>query len=173
MIETHFRMFARYNAWANTRLYACAAKLDDAAYRADRGAFFGSVHATLNHLLVTDRIWLNRFTGAGPSYPRLDLILHEDLDGLRAAREAEDRRIVEWVDGLDAAALAASFTFTPISEPRLVTQTLAPALAHLFNHQTHHRGQVHALLTGLAGRDAATELDLAYFQRETGIGLAA
>ena len=168
-----FPMLARYNDWANRRLYARAAALPDADYRADRGAFFGSVHATLNHLLVTDRIWLNRFTGEGPTYPRLDLILHESLEELRSAREAEDQRIVTWVDRLDDGRLAGAFTYRTIVDPREVTQPLAPALAHFFNHQTHHRGQAHALMTAIGGPDAAPVLDLILFQRETGIGISA
>lgn len=167
-----FPMLARYNDWANRRLYGRAAALPDAEYRADRGAFFGSVHGTLSHLVVADRIWLNRFTGDGPAYPRLDLILYADLEELRAAREAEDQRIVTWVDSLDAERLAGAFSYRTIVDPREVTQPLAPALMHFFNHQTHHRGQVHTLMTIIGGRDAAPALDLIYFQRETGIGIS-
>jgi uncharacterized damage-inducible protein DinB len=78
-----YRMFAAYNAWANVRLYDAAAKLSDADYRVDRGAFFKSVHGTLNHLLVADRIWMQRFTGTGEAPGRLDAILHEDFGDLR------------------------------------------------------------------------------------------
>jgi uncharacterized damage-inducible protein DinB len=170
-MQAHVAMLARYNEWANRRVYASAARLAYADYRADRGAFFGSVHGTLNHLLVTDRIWMRRSTGEGPAYDRLDLVLHEDFPALRAEREAEDARIVRWVVGLDGERLAGTFTYRTIVNPRELTQPLAPALAHFFNHQTHHRGQVHALLTAIGGRDAAPELDLIYFQRETGIGL--
>lgn len=168
----HFRMFARYNQWANRRLYARAAALSDADYRAGRGAFFGSVHATLNHLVLADRIWMQRFTSEGPTYPQLDVILYEKLSVLRQAREAEDARIIDWVDGLDEARLNGLFTYRTIVEPREVRQALAPALAHFFNHQTHHRGQAHGLLTAIGGREAAVSLDLILFQRETGIGLS-
>jgi uncharacterized damage-inducible protein DinB len=170
-MQGHFAMFARYNDWANRRLYAAAAGLSDAEYRADRGAFFGSVHGTLNHLLVTDRIWMHRFTGTGPTHARLDETACDSFGALRQERESEDRRIIAWVDGLEAETLAATFTYRPITNPADVTQRLAPALAHLFNHQTHHRGQVHGLLTALRGKDAAPPLDLIYVQRETGIGL--
>lgn len=95
----HYQMFGHYNAWANGRLYDAAARLSTEQYRADRGAFFKSVHGSLNHLLVTDRIWMRRFTGEGDAPNRLDAILFEALDGLRAAREAEDRRIVSFVEG--------------------------------------------------------------------------
>lgn len=172
-MRSHFAMFAGYNAWANRRLYQCAAALPDADYRADRGAFFGSVHGTLNHLLVADRIWMQRFTGEGETYRRLDLILFDDLSALRSTREAEDARVVAWVHSLDDGKLASTFTYRTIVNPTDISQEFAPALAHFFNHQTHHRGQTHALITAIGGRDAATSLDLLIFQRETGIGLSA
>jgi uncharacterized damage-inducible protein DinB len=166
-----YRMFAGYNAWCNARLYAATATVSDADYRADRGAFFKSLHGTLNHLLVGDRIWMQRFTGDGPTYTDLEAIPCDDLPTLRQAREAEDARIASWVKGLDEAALAGTFTYRTIVKPTGVTQPLAPALAHFFNHQTHHRGQAHCLLTEAGGRDAAPSLDLIMFQRETGVGL--
>ena len=162
-LSPHYQMFGRYNAWANKRLYDAAAQLSSEQYRADRGAFFKSVHGTLNHLLATDRIWMQRFTGTGTAPDRLDAILFETLDELRPAREAEDRRIVDFVDGLDDTRLAGSIRYRRVSSPEVFEQPLAPALAHWFNHQTHHRGQVHALLTALAGR--APELDLLFYQR--------
>ena len=82
-MNSPFPMLAAYNAWANRRLYDAAAALPDADYRADRGAFFKSVHGTLNHLLVADRIWMRRFTGAGEHPNRLDAILFEDFSELR------------------------------------------------------------------------------------------
>jgi uncharacterized damage-inducible protein DinB len=161
----HYQMFGHYNAWANSRLYDAAAQLTDEQYRADRGAFFKSVHGTLNHLLVTDRVWMARFTGEGDAPARLDAILFETLETLRAAREAEDRRITEFVETLDEKRIAGTIKYRRVSSPEQFEQQLAPALAHWFNHQTHHRGQVHALLTGLLGQ--APELDLLYFQRLT------
>ncbi len=166
-----YRMFAGYNAWANGRIYDAAARLADADYRADRGAFFGSVHGTLNHLLVADRIWMRRFTGTGEAPSRLDAILFEELAPLRAAREAEDARIAGWVESLSAEQLAGMIRYTTLSSPATIEQPLAMALVHIFNHQTHHRGQVHGLLTAIGGRDAAPSLDLIVFQRETGIGM--
>jgi uncharacterized damage-inducible protein DinB len=159
----HYRMFGRYNHWANRCLFDAAGRLSADQYRADRGAFFKSVHGTLNHLLVTDRVWLRRFTGEGDAPSRLDAILYETFDELRAAREAEDKRIVVFVYGLDETRLAGTFKYRRVSSPQEFEQQLAPALAHWFNHQTHHRGQVHALLTGLVGE--APELDLLYYQR--------
>jgi uncharacterized damage-inducible protein DinB len=159
----HYRMFARYNEWANGRLYEAAGKLSVDQYRADRGAYFKSVHGTLNHLLVTDRIWMQRFTGEGEAPNRLDAILFETFDELRAARLSEDGRILRYVEGLDEARIAGTIKYRRVSSPEEFEQELAPALAHWFNHQTHHRGQVHAVLTGLVGQ--APELDLLFFQR--------
>jgi uncharacterized damage-inducible protein DinB len=159
----HYRMFAHYNAWANSRLYQAAARLSSEQFRADRGAFFKSVHGTLNHLLVTDRIWMQRFTGEGDAPNRLDAILFEVFEELRAAREAEDRRISRFVEGLDDRRIEGTIRYRRVSSPEEFEQALALALAHWFNHQTHHRGQVHALLTGLLGQ--APELDLLFFQR--------
>jgi uncharacterized damage-inducible protein DinB len=167
-MKSRYQMFAGYNAWANARIYDAAAQLSDADYRADRGAFFKSMHGTLNHVLVGDRIWMSRFTGSGDAPRRLDVILHEDLPSLRAARAAEDTRITAWIDGLSDEALAGVFRYRTIVQPRTCEQLLAPALDHFFNHQTHHRGQAHGLLTALTGD--APSLDLILFQRETGLG---
>jgi uncharacterized damage-inducible protein DinB len=162
-------MMAGYNAWANRRVYVAAAKMTDADYRAPAGAFFGSVHGTLNHLLVADRIWMHRFTGAGDAPTALDAILFDGLPELTRARAAEDERIEGWIDGLGATELAGRIRYRTITRPAEIEQPLAPALMHFFNHQTHHRGQVHALMTRLAGE--APSLDLIAFQRETGVGL--
>ncbi|MFZ5782776.1 MAG: DinB family protein [Pseudomonadota bacterium] len=169
-MKEHYATFAGYNAWANRRLYDAAAALTEADYRADRGAFFKSMHGTLNHLLVTDRIWMQRFTGEGEAPARLDAVLHDRLPDLRAAREAEDRRIVAYVDGLDEERLAGFIRYRRVSTPDMFVQRLMPALDHWFNHQTHHRGQAHTILTGL-GR-TAPELDLLYYQREVDAGRA-
>lgn len=165
-----YKMFAGYNAWANERIYNAAAKLSAEDYRADRGAFFKSMHGTLNHILVADRIWMKRFTGQGDAPAKLDVILHEDLANLRAARDREDARIEAYVGQLTEDELASTFSYVTITNPKTVTQPLSPALDHLFNHQTHHRGQAHAILTGLRGRDFAPSLDLILYQRETGAG---
>jgi uncharacterized damage-inducible protein DinB len=169
-MKAHYTMFAGYNAWANRRLYEAAAELPDADYRADRGAFFKSLHGTLNHLLTTDLIWMGRFTGESGAPDRLDAILHEDLASLRAAREVQDRLIVAYVEELDDARLAGVIRYRRVSTPEEFVQPLSPALDHWFNHQTHHRGQAHAILTGLVGR--APELDLLFFQRLVAAGKA-
>ncbi len=162
-MKQHYTMFAAYNAWANEQLYRAAAALSEEAFGRDTGAFFGSLRGTLNHILVADRIWLQRFTGTGDAPARLDALLYEDLLSLTAAREAEDARIRRFVDELSEEALAGDFRYTTVSDKRTVQQRLAPALAHLFNHQTHHRGQAHGILSVLGG--APPSLDLIRFQR--------
>ena len=171
-MKPHFAMLAAYNAWCNERIYAAAAQLSDADYRADRGAFFKSVHGTLNHILVADLIWLKRFGVRADAPDRLDAILHDTLADLRAARIEEDSRIEDWVAGLSEADLAAPISYRTMVNPAPISQALGSALMHLFNHQTHHRGQVHALMTAMEGRDFAPSLDLIVFQRTTGIGMS-
>lgn len=166
-MKAHWQMFAGYNAWANRRLYDAAAQLSDEDYRADRGAFFKSVHGTLNHLVVADRIWMSRFIGSSEPTPKLDAILYDRFEDLRVAREAEDKRIVAFIDGLDEAMLARPFRYRAATTPAEFEQVLELALAHFFNHQTHHRGQVHGLLTSLTGE--APVLDLAAYQRQIGM----
>jgi uncharacterized damage-inducible protein DinB len=164
-MKSRYTMFAGYNAWANRRLYDAAAELSDADYRADRGAFFKSMHGTLNHMLTADWVWMHRFTGEGPSPTRLDAINHERLADLRAAREAEDRRITAYIDGLDETALAGSIRYRRVSTPEEFVQPLMPALDHFFNHQTHHRGQAHSILCSFGRRDLV--LDLLAYQQES------
>ena len=159
----HYRMFADYNRWANERVYEACASLTVEEYRADKGAFFGSLQRTLNHVLVADRIWLRRITGTGDLPGSLDTLLHEDFASLRAARQAEDQRIIDWLDSLPEAALDQSFSYSNVAGTDHFTQPLGPVLAHVFNHQTHHRGQAHAILTAL-GKPSLV-LDLIYFLR--------
>ena len=158
----HFRTFAAYNRWANARLYDACAALPDAEYRRPRGAFFASIHGTLNHILVADRIWMGRIEGADSGIASLDTILHDDLAALRVAREEEDARIAGMVDGLDAARLAGDLHYANLAGTPQTTP-LGQVLAHVFNHQTHHRGQAHDLLHQAAG--GAPELDLIYYLR--------
>ena len=162
----HYRMFAAYNAWANRRLYDAAAQLSDADYRADRKAFFGSLHRTLNHLMVGDRIWMHRFDGEGETYVELDLVLYDDFASLRAAREAEDARIVRYTGGLTQARIDGELEYRNTQGLAFVSP-LAPALDHFFNHQTHHRGQAHALIT--AAGVTPQPLDLLAWMRATGV----
>jgi uncharacterized damage-inducible protein DinB len=172
-MKSRYQMFAGYNAWCNERLYAAAATVPEADYRADRGAFFGSLHGTLNHLLVGDRIWMRRFTGVGAQPPSLDAILHDDFDALREARRKEDTLISRYIDRLSEEDLKGTLRYKTVVRPQVIEQALAPALDHFFNHQTHHRGQAHALLSSIIGNDATPSFDLIIYQRETGVGLKA
>jgi uncharacterized damage-inducible protein DinB len=169
-MTARYTMFAGYNAWCNERLYDAAAQVSDAEYRADRGAFFRSLHGTLNHLLVGDRIWMQRFTGRGELPKSLDAILYEDFAALRTARQAEDQAISRYVTGLSDDELASTIRYRTFSNPADIEQQLAPALDHFFNHQTHHRGQAHALLGSLIGNDRTPSFDLIIYQRESGQG---
>lgn len=162
-MHQHFLMFAAYNCWANTRLYDAVAELSPEEFTRDVGAYFKSMCGTLNHLLVADRIWMHRFTGEGDLPASLDETLFDDFRKLRIAREIEDIRIDEWISGLDDARLAGRFTYMTVSDMRTVSQRLSPALSHLFNHQTHHRGHAHGVLS-LLGKSPPS-LDLSFFQR--------
>jgi uncharacterized damage-inducible protein DinB len=155
---------ARYNSWANMRLYAMARGLPDESYRKNVGAFFGSLHGTLNHLLVTDRIWMRRFTGTGDHPNRLNAILFDDLPSLDIARKEQDKRIVRFVDGLSDEEIGKDLDYSTTSGASQ-RQPLRELLAHFFNHQTHHRGQAHTILTVLGTREPQP-LDLLVMLRE-------
>jgi uncharacterized damage-inducible protein DinB len=163
-MKDQFVMLAKYNAWANARAYAAARSLPEESYRKNVGAFFGSVHGTLNHLLVADRIWMRRFTGEGDHPARLDAILFEDLPSLDAARKAEDGRIARYVDGLSEEDIGRDLDYaTTKGVPQ--RHSLRELLSHFFNHQTHHRGQVHTIFTVL-GIPEPQPLDLLAMFRE-------
>jgi uncharacterized damage-inducible protein DinB len=162
MLKQHFDQLAAYNRWANQRIYADAATLPDDVRKRPVGLFFGSLHGTLNHLLVADYIWMRRFTGEGPQPERLNQVLHEDFSELRAARQQADERIFSFVTGLERYDYELAYQN---SGGKTFRQWLGPALTHFFNHQAHHRGQVHAGLT-IAGIREPTPLDLLILQRE-------
>lgn len=162
-MKAHFEMLAGYNAWANARLYDAAFALSEEDYRRDLGAAFQSLHGTLNHLFVADVIWLARFRGQ-PNPPwKIDHIPHDDRRELRPRREALDRDIEGYVYALSAHDLTRDLSYRTVTQPALVEQVMQDALAHFFNHHTHHRGQCHAMLTRLTGN--APSLDLLYYQR--------
>ncbi len=163
-MKAHFEMLARYNQWANSRLYTMAARLPDEGYRKNVGAYFGSLHRTLNHLLTADRIWMRRLTGTGDHPHELNAILFDDLPSLRTARQAEDVRIMAYVEGLGETDFQSQRDYQTLNgSPQ--RQPLGEILAHLFNHQTHHRGQAHAILTVL-GVAEPDPLDLLLMLRE-------
>ena len=157
----YVRVMAEYNRWQNENLYGAADGLDDTARKAPRGAFFGSIHATLNHLLWADQTWMSRLTGTPksrvPGIPE-SVGLHETWDELKRERAAFDSVIVAWAERLDPAWLEGDLVWfsgvlgRELSKPRWLLVT------HLFNHQTHHRGQVHCMLTQAGARPGSTDL---------------
>jgi uncharacterized damage-inducible protein DinB len=163
MNRDYFHRFARYNRWANACVYAACAALSTEDYRAQRPAFFGSIHNTLNHILVADRVWLGRFEGKPSGIKRLDEILYDDLAALHQAREAEDARILAFTDGLSDTTIAGTLAYRNMAGEEKATPFVW-TLAHFFNHQTHHRGQVHGMLSGTPA--APPPLDLIYFLAE-------
>jgi uncharacterized damage-inducible protein DinB len=176
MVVEQYRALARYNAWMNERLYAEAATLSDADRRRDLGAFFRSLHGTLNHILWADRIWMWRFTkdaAIGASRDRDgNLIeyathaqeLYADFDDLRRERANTDRDIAAWIDGLDEARLAAPIRYSSVSGGAR-EHPLWMAVTHFFNHQTHHRGQATTLFMQL-GRDPGVTDFMIFLWRE-------
>jgi uncharacterized damage-inducible protein DinB len=158
----YVQQMARYNRWQNSNLYEVAGTLSDAERRRERGAFFGSIHSTLNHLLWADRIWMSRLAGtdrtAGGIPESVSLVSR--WNDLKSERDAFDAVIVDWADRLEGTALAGDLTWfsgaigAEVRKPRWLLVT------HMFNHQTHHRGQVHCMLTQAGGKPRDTDLPL-------------
>jgi uncharacterized damage-inducible protein DinB len=164
MSESYFLTLARYNAWANRRLYDACAALPEVEYMKPRAAFFGSIHGTLNHLLVGDRIWIARLEHKPNPRMTLDQVLYGDLVALRVARQAEDGHLINLLGGIAERSLDQPLAYANTAGQRHQTP-LRLVLAHLFNHQTHHRGQVHGLLSQTA--IAPPSLDLILYLRES------
>ena len=139
-------IMAEYNRWMNQRLYALCADLPDTERKRDRGAFFKSIHGTLNHLLWGDRAWLARFLGKDYGLPKVGVPMYEAFDEMRRERAETDAEILAWARTLDAERLAAPFTYTSGIHGRTRTLPLWVLATHLFNHQTHHRGQLTTLM---------------------------
>ena len=142
----HATKMAAYNRWMNERLYGLCAGLTDVERKRDVGAFFKSIHGTLNHLLLADRLWIGRFTGVPFVATSLDQELYADFGELRAEREATDAGIARWASTLAAAELATELRYTTMVNPQPKSCPLWLAVTHFFNHQTHHRGQLTTLL---------------------------
>jgi uncharacterized damage-inducible protein DinB len=141
------RLLATYNAWLNDKLYGACATLSDEERKRDRGAFFRSIHGTLNHLLLADSVWMGRFEAKPFAIKSLEQELYASFDELRAHRKEMDARIDRWAGGLTEAALESKLEFTSALTKRTHTPTLWKVVAHFFNHQTHHRGQLTTLLS--------------------------
>jgi uncharacterized damage-inducible protein DinB len=151
-------LMAEYNRWMNDRVFEAAATLDDATLAADKGAFFGSILATLNHIAVGDTIWLHRFArhpasftalGAIAAFPQptsLSQLLAPDLPALRQYRLRLDELIARWVAELTPEHLSVDIAYSSMAGIAS-SRNFGALLQHFFNHQTHHRGQVTTLLS--------------------------
>lgn len=157
MLEEHFQLLARYNSLANEKVYEVCSLLSDDERKQVRPAFFKSIHGTLNHIMVGDRIWMERFEGKKVPSTNLDAILYENFDELWAVRRSEDERIEKFVAGLKEDFFKKTITY--INNAGLVyTDPVTLLMAHFFNHQTHHRGQIHDLLMQTAIRPPVLDM---------------
>ena len=160
--KTYLTTMSKYNSWQNRSLYTAASTLPDEARREQRGAFFGSIHATLNHLLWADRAWLPRFT----SQPLIGisskdgLSMYHDFDDLKRERLETDTAIESWARDLDPQWLEGDLVWFSGLLNREVSMSKKHLVMHFFNHETHHRGQVHAMLTMAGAKPEDTDLML-------------
>ncbi|SMP09992.1 Uncharacterized damage-inducible protein DinB (forms a four-helix bundle) [Shimia sagamensis] len=155
-------MMARYNAWQNRQMHGACETLTEAELRADRGAFFGSVMATINHILWGDFLWMSRLDGGdGPSKPAKE---HSELCATFAIwsqeRQRMDHRIVQWAESITVGSLSGYLSWHAQMLDKDMRKPMAQCVVGLFNHQTHHRGQVHAMLTGFGRKTDNTDLVL-------------
>jgi uncharacterized damage-inducible protein DinB len=156
----YVRRMARYNRWQNANLYGVADALSDEERRRERGAFFGSIHKTLSHLLWADQVWMSRFVGGERPKAGIpeSVSLYPDWDGLKRERVAFDDTMVGWADKLDPSWFGDDLTYYSGGVGRESTAPKWALVTHMFNHQTHHRGQVHCMLTQAGGKPHTTDL---------------
>ncbi|MDI9636485.1 DinB family protein [Geitlerinema splendidum] len=154
----YFQRLAQYNTWMNERIYAVCETLPDEVRKADRGAFFRSIHGTLNHILLADRLWLGRFCDRPFESKSLAEELYADFTILTQERQKSDRDIQNWANQLTEDKLAAPLTFFSRSQARECTYPLWHTALHFFNHQTHHRGQLTTLLSQCGCDPGVTDL---------------
>ncbi len=154
------REMARYNHWQNSQLYDSVAALDEAALRKDRKAFFGSIFGTLNHLLWGDTLWMARFEGVAPPEVPLgaSVALCPTLSVWRGDRQRMDMRISAWAQRLENLDVLGDMSYVSVARQHEVSVSKATAITHFFNHQTHHRGQVHAMLTAAGATAPVSDL---------------
>jgi uncharacterized damage-inducible protein DinB len=158
--RAYVQRMARYNRWQNENLYGVADLLSDDERRRERGAFFGSIHKTLSHILWGDQIWMSRL--ADMPRPKAGIpesvALFPDWAELKSKRVAFDQTMIDWADVIDPAWLSADQTYYSSATKREWTRPRWMLVTHMFNHQTHHRGQVHCMLTQAGGKPADTDL---------------
>lgn len=159
--------FAAYNGWMNRKLYTAAAQLSDAERKADRGAFFRSIHATLNHVLWGDRLWLGRFNGRAYDAGPVGVDLFDDFAALLEARRAHDDDIGVWAAGVTTEELAGTLTWYSAMRQQELSKPRWLCVCQMFNHQTHHRGQVTTLLKQAGIDPGVTDLPFTPLVRDT------
>jgi uncharacterized damage-inducible protein DinB len=156
----YVQRMARYNRWQNANLYGVADTLSDEERRRERGAFFGSIHKTLSHLLWADQIWMSRFAGTPRPQGGIpeSVSLFPDWDGLKRERAAFDETIVGWAEKLERSWLEGDLTWYSGGMKRDMTKPKWQLVMHFLNHETHHRGQVHCMLTQAGAKPYTTDL---------------
>lgn len=152
------QLLARYGCWMNERIVATLRSMPDDARKRDRGAFFGSIHRTLNHLVWADCTWLARFTGEPYQASAFGADLFDDFDALASERASVDARLLEWTLRLDEAWLASTLQYRASSDGRRRELPAWIAVAHIFNHATHHRGQLTTLMKQAGADPGVTDL---------------
>ena len=158
MTPEYCRLMARYNRWMNERLYALCGEMTDAERKRERGAFFGSIHGTLNHLLWGDRMWLGRFVGTPCLHPAFGADMFADFAELRREREATDQLLLGWAEGVSTEWLASPLQYTSNIDGRTRRLPAGIAALHMFNHGVHHRGQLTTLLKQAGVDPGVTDL---------------
>ena len=153
----YVQVMARYNQWQNHSLYGAADTLDDAARRMDRGAFFGSIHDTMAHLLWGDTLWMSRFDGWDAPTDKAGIVIAAWAE-LKQARLAADARFIDWGGRVTQADLEGIYSWHSGALQRDITKPKAVCVMQIFNHQTHHRGQIHAMLTAAGTTPDDTDL---------------
>jgi uncharacterized damage-inducible protein DinB len=152
------QLLARYGRWMNERMYATLATMSDDERKCDRAAFFGSIHRTLNHLVWADSIWLSRFTGVPYGHAAYGTDLFDDFAALATARASADTAILDWAGQLAPAWLASTLEYRSAGDGRLRRLPAWIAATHLFNHATHHRGQLTTLIKQAGVDPGVTDL---------------
>jgi uncharacterized damage-inducible protein DinB len=159
---TYVKRMAQYNRWQNENLYRTAGLLTSAELTRQRGAFFGSIQGTFSHLMWVDQLWMSRFrqTPRPPGTIPESASLYHDWQTLKSQRAGFDAEIIGWAAGISPEWLTGELTYFSKSAAQNVTGPRWMYVTHFFNHQTHHRGQIHCLLTQTGLRPQDTDLSV-------------
>ncbi len=156
--QNHFELMARYNQWMNEKLYQVCADIPDEERKKDLGAYFKSIHATLNHLLYGDKAWMGRFIKKPFQVKVIGQELYEDFGELHVERIVTDQEILDWSQVLSPEWLESQFEYTSNVDGKTRILPTWILVTHMFNHQTHHRGQVTTLIKQLGHEPGITDL---------------